>query len=72
MQGEILSLPGKKKKLNSTGSLSDAVLERKNPFALLRGGPGVLRVPRRLHCLRDLHLVAGAPQDPGRAAWFIV
>lgn len=60
-------------KLNSTGSLSDAVLERKNPFDLLSREPGVLRVPRRQHCLRDLHLVvAGAPQDHGRAAWFIV
>lgn len=37
----------KQKPLNSTGSLSDAILERKNPFALLSRGPGVLRVPRR-------------------------
>lgn len=64
MQGEILSLPGKKK-FNSTGSVSNA--------GLVREKESICFTQQRARCPEGAKEVAtvreaGAPQDQGRAA----
>lgn len=73
MQGEILSLPGKKK-LNVQALLSDAILVRRDPFALLSREDQVSSgCQGGSHCLRDLYLVvAVAPQDQDNSMVYCV